>query len=572
MHAQQPPPATTGLIGATPDVNIFRHPPMSPVNPPVLSEFIRMSLSKVPKTQALLSKAKVPLGVTISPYPKDSSFSVPTVNHVIVRCRRCRAYINPYVEQVDQGARWRCNLCMLINDYPPSFDIDPETQAYTDRSAKAELRWPVYEFVAPMEYMVRPPQPPAYVFVIDVSFLAVSTGMAATATKVILDSLDRLPNEQGLTRVAIMAVDSAIHYFNLGQNVAEPHSLVVTDLKEVVIPNRTEDLLVSVNDARANLESILGKLAGLFASTQKATVAFGSAINAACTILQNCGGKVVALLSSMPSAGDGSLQPREDAKLYGTAKETSMLQPASNFYKLLATEASKMQVSVDLFLFPSSYIDVASVSCVAKYTAGQLFMYPGFNAGRAEDAAKFAADFSQYLESEYGMEAVLRVRCTQGMSISSYHGSFFYRSSDLLAVPIVPRDHSYTAMVAIDESLPMAVVGVQAAFLHTTCSGERRIRVVNGAFPVSEDLRDIVQWMDTGATADVLSKMAVDKILGGKIDDGRDFLQSKLADIIATYRIAHGIGQNQQLQVCDSLRSLPLLILGAIKSVLLYAS
>jgi hypothetical protein len=33
----------------------------------------------------------------------------------IVRCRRCRTYINPYVEFVD-NQHWRCNMCYLLNE------------------------------------------------------------------------------------------------------------------------------------------------------------------------------------------------------------------------------------------------------------------------------------------------------------------------------------------------------------------------------------------------------------------------------------------------------------------------
>lgn len=44
---------------------------------------------------------------------------VPIVNFVatgIIRCRRCRTYVNPYVTFTDGGRKWRCNICSLLND------------------------------------------------------------------------------------------------------------------------------------------------------------------------------------------------------------------------------------------------------------------------------------------------------------------------------------------------------------------------------------------------------------------------------------------------------------------------
>lgn len=44
---------------------------------------------------------------------------VPVVNFVttgIIRCRRCRTYVNPYVAFTDSGRKWRCNICSLLND------------------------------------------------------------------------------------------------------------------------------------------------------------------------------------------------------------------------------------------------------------------------------------------------------------------------------------------------------------------------------------------------------------------------------------------------------------------------
>ena len=100
-------------------------------------------------------------------------------------------------------------------------------QQPTDRWTRPELNYGCVEFVAPTEYMVRPPQAPSYVFVIDVSYSAIQSGMLATAARTILDSLDRLPNNESRTRVGIITVDSALHFYNLNGKLAEPQMLIV---------------------------------------------------------------------------------------------------------------------------------------------------------------------------------------------------------------------------------------------------------------------------------------------------------------------------------------------------------
>lgn len=62
---------------------------------------------------------------------------------------------------------------------------------------------------------VRPPQPPIYIFIIDVSYSAINSGMVATAARTLLESLDRLPNEDSRTKISIIAVDSCLHFFSL---------------------------------------------------------------------------------------------------------------------------------------------------------------------------------------------------------------------------------------------------------------------------------------------------------------------------------------------------------------------
>jgi protein transport protein SEC24 len=246
-----------------------------------------------------------------------------------------------------------------------------------------------------------------------------------------------------------------------------------------------------------------------------------------------------------------------------------LLQTASSFYKSFAVECSKQQVSIDMFLFSSQYQDVATLSNLPRYTGGQTWFYPGWNAARSEDAIKFASEFSSYLSAEIGLEAVLRVRASTGLRMNAFYGNFFNRSSDLCAFPAFPRDQGYVVEVAIDETLTKPVVCMQAAVLHTTCNGERRIRVLTLALPTTESLSAVYASADQQAIAVYYSHKAVERALGSGVDSARELIQSKAIEVLQTYRkeLAGGSMGGGGLQLPANLRALPVLCLALMKHV-----
>merc|ERR1712000_32008 len=292
------------------------------------------------------------------------------------------------------------------------------------------------------------------------------------------------------------------------------------------------------------------------------------ALRAGHKLISALGGKIVVLTSSLPNVGVGKLEMREDKKLLGTSKEGALLQTGNSFYKSFAVECSKNQVSIDMFLFSSQYQDVASLSNLPRYTGGQTYFYPGWNAGRSEDAIKFATEFSDYLSAEIGLEAVLRVRATTGLRMSTFYGNFFNRSSDLCAFPAFPRDQCYVVEVAIDESLTKNFMCLQAAVLHTTYNGERRIRVMTLALPTTANLSDIYASADQVAISTYFSHKAVERALGNGLDAARDALQSKITELLQVFKkeLAGG-SMGGGLQFPANLRALPILFLGLMKNV-----
>ena len=462
-------------------------------------------------------------------------------------------------------------MCNLTNEVPQAFDWDAASQKQLDRWSRPELNHSVVEFVAPQEYMVRPPQPLVYLFLFDVSYPAVTNGLLATAARCILESLDRIPNADRRTRLGFMAVDSGLHYFSIpqdGTENSEASMMVVTDLDEPFLPT-PQDLLVTLTECRQNIETFLSKLQDMFGATQNNGSCMGAALRAGHKMISPVGGKLTVLSASLPNIGVGKLEMRENKNLLGTAKESSLLQTQQSFYKSFAVECSKNQVSIDMFLFSSSYQDVASLSNLPRYTGGQTYFYPGWNAARGEDAIKFAREFSDYLSAEIGLEAVLRVRATTGLRMSTFYGNFFNRSSDLCAFPAFPRDQGYVVEVAIDETLTKGIVCLQSAVLHTTCNGERRIRVMTLALPTTQNLADVYASADQGAIATTFSHKAVERALGGGLEAARDALQAKLVELLQTYRkeLAGGNMGAGGLQFPANLRCLPALFLGLRKNV-----
>ena len=469
-------------------------------------------------------------------------------------------------------------MCNLTNDVPQAFDWDATTQKSLDRWQRPELNSSVVEFIAPQEYMVRPPQPLVYLFVFDVSHASVTNGLLATSARCILESLDRIPNADRRTRVGFMAVDSSLHYFSiqpdqLVQENEEPEvkdasMLVVSDLDEPFMPT-PGDLLVTLTECRRNIEHFLTKLQGMFQNTQNTSSAMGPALRAGHRLISNIGGKITVLSSTLPNVGVGKLEMRENKASLGTSKEAALLQTGNSFYKSFAVECSKNQVSIDMFLFASGYQDVASLANLPRYTGGQTYFYPAWNAARSEDAIKFAREFSDYLSAEIGLEAVLRVRATTGLRMNAFYGNFFNRSSDLCAFPAFPRDQAYVVEVAIDETISKQYICLQSAVLHTTCNGERRIRVATLAIPTTQSVADIYASADPQAITAYFSHKAVEKALSSGLEAAREALQSKLIEVLQTYRkeLAGGNVGGGGLQFPQNLRALPVLFLALMKNI-----
>jgi hypothetical protein len=76
-----------------------------------------------------------------------------------------------------------------------------------------------------------------------------------------------------------------------------------------------------------------------------------------------------------------------------------------------------------------------------------LYFYPGFISQR--DGVKLRNELSHNLTRTTGWEAVMRMRCSKGMRIGTFHGHLFVRKEDLVALPSISADDTVVAHMQV---------------------------------------------------------------------------------------------------------------------------
>ncbi|XP_058982376.1 protein transport protein Sec24A-like [Musca domestica] len=524
---------------------------------------MRCTLAKIPESNSLLQKSRLPLGIVIHPFRDINSLPVIQCPN-IVRCRLCRTYINPFVYFVD-SKMWKCNLCYRVNELPEDFQFDPATKTYGDVTRRPEVRSSTIEFIAPSEYMLRPPQPAIYLFLFDVSIIAQQCGYLENVCALLTKHLDDMPGD-ARTQVGFIAYNSNVHFYSMAEGYNQPHEMTLLDIDDPFLP-RPDNLLVNLKECKELVKDLLNQLPTRFADTHDPGSALGAALQVAFKLMQASGGRITVFQTCLPNKGPGALEPREDPN-NRSAKDVAHLNPATDFYKRYALECSGYQIACDLFLLNQQYSDIATISGISKHSGGCVHHFPLYQKTKAHLVDSLKHCFKRYLVRKIGFEAVMRIRCTRGLQVHTFHGNFFVRSTDLLSLPNVNPDAGYGMQISYEESLTdVKTICFQAALLYTNSEGERRIRVHTMCLPVTASLPEVMHAADTEAIIGLLSKMAVDRSITSNIADAREAFINATVDILNAFKIAQNLpsGQSGQLIAPRSLALLPLYISALLK-------
>ncbi|KAG9485207.1 hypothetical protein GDO78_008344, partial [Eleutherodactylus coqui] len=511
--------------------------------------YIRCSSYNFPASSDMAKQSQVPLAAVIKPLATLPSDEAPPclVDHGEtgpIRCNRCKAYMCPYMQFIEGGRRFQCCFCSCVTEVPPHyFQHLDHTGKRVDCYDRPELSMGSYEFTATVDYCKNNkfPNPPAFIFMIDVSYNAVKSGLVALICEELKQLIDYLPREgnmeESVIRVGFVTYNKVLHFYNVKSSLAQPQMMVVSDVADMFVP-LLDGFLVNVNESRTVITSLLDQIPELFADTRETETVFAPVVQAGLEALKaaDCAGKLLVFHTTLPIAeAPGKLKNRDDKKLLNTDKEKTLFQPQTTFYNNLAKDCVAQGCCVDLFLFPNQYTDVATLGIVPYHTGGSIYKYTFFK--METDKERFLNDLRRDVQKDIGFDAVMRVRTSTGIRATDFFGAFYMSNTTDVELAGLDCDKTITVEFKHDDKLNEEIGALlQCAVLYTSCGGQRRLRIHNMALNCCTQLADLYRNCETDTLINYFAKFAYRGVLTNPTKTVRDSLINQCAQILACYR------------------------------------
>ncbi|SMN20582.1 similar to Saccharomyces cerevisiae YIL109C SEC24 Component of the Sec23p-Sec24p heterodimer of the COPII vesicle coat [Maudiozyma saulgeensis] len=528
-----------------------------------LSEYMRCTLSAVPTKASILKQSNIPFALVLKPYTSlyDNKNPVPLCNDgLVINCKRCGSYINPYVKFTPQSNQWRCNFCKLANDLPilyNSDDIKNESDNVNHNTIyknRTEIKYSIVEYDLEKRTDVEETKINLnLLFIIDVSYNSIKSGMLKKSLETIKQTLDRIPNYDNGTTISFICVNNHLHFFSIlsdevvdKRNSKSSFSMYdVFDIDEAFLPVPEEQLRAPIHGYKKSISTLLESLEKIFTVSQSAQFALGPALETAYLLMQRTGGKIIILGSTLPNIGCGKLKVRRNQNNRANETDTKLriLRPQTTmdcqdiFYKNFAMKCVEVGVSIDQFYSSDgNYLDIATLSNLTKITSGQTHYYTNIKLQDDKfDDVRFSIELYSTLTMDLSLDVLMEVKASHGMKVQTPYGNIFERSPGVYYSPIMARDQSYAFDITLDNDYVSDMAFFQVSILSTQTNGERRLRVMTLPLPTTSSIRELYNKIDQKVVFFYFSRIAVSQMYSNPATSVRNTLSESFKKLISSY-------------------------------------
>lgn len=507
------------------------------------NKYFRSTVNLLPKDQSKLRNSAIPFFLSLEFQREDQK--VPVIEEPLIRCEKCKGYLNPYVEVISPGYKWKCNICETINETGTPFQMrerrtndsrDPLAQAAFNRATymREELTSDIYEIEAPETFNVATPERPVLCFLIDASAEAVITGVLGSVLNCIRETLRSIECDKR-TKVAFVFFCEATFILNTNG--------VITVINEEIPQILPDKILFSVSseDENSVFRIEMDKIEEYFTGRRTNGVNYLLGLHVCGQALRSA--TLFSFISAIPNMGEGKLEA------------STSLVCKNTHYKDQAELFVKKGICNNLFIMTRGAVELSSIKIPVQYTGGQIFYYPNYDGSDPASTAKFYCDMTDYFTGETNAEAVCRIRTNEGILLKSVYGNFYQKGGNLIYYSNYNPVHNINFSLQLFNDVKAALY-IQVAMVRLTKSRRKLIRVMNVCIPVGNG--SFYESIDSYAVAHALCLDAFyhesRKKLGGKMH-----LESRMIEIWKEIRASGTVSAN--------LQNLPTLVSALCKTV-----
>ncbi|KAL6130401.1 hypothetical protein ACLB2K_068780 [Fragaria x ananassa] len=407
---------------------------------------VRMTWNVIPGTKQESTNSVIPVSAIytpIKPFP-----TMPLLPYSPLRCRTCRAVLNPF-STVDYAAKiWICPFCFARNHFPPHY------ASITDDNLPAEL-FSQYTTIEYDSSLKKPSTPPVFIFVVDTCMIEEELSYLKSALS---QALGLLPDH---SLVGLITFGSFVHVHELGFSTI-PKTYVFKGSKEVNKEQLLEQMSFFLNKPKPTTGVIAGPRDGLSAQSiarfllpasdceftlnsvleelqrdpwqvpadQRATRCTSTALSVAASLLGACvpgsGARIMAFIGGPSTEGQGAIVSKSLSEPIRSHKDLDKdsaphFHKAVKFYEGLSKQLVHQGHVLDLFACALDQVGIAELKIAVERTGGLVVLAESFGHSVFKDSL---IRVFQSGDHELGLSSngIFEINCSKDVKIQGIIG------------------------------------------------------------------------------------------------------------------------------------------------------
>ena len=478
------------------------------------------------------NQLSLPLGISLCPM-YNSGIDIPLIDYgdkVIPRCTNanCGAYLNPFIDFIDGGEKWVCNICNNINKTEEHYycNLD-ENGIRLDKNKKAELCCGSYEFVLNQKFCKKDKKPTeaSFIFIFETSLGAINNGFLSACIESIKNAIiNEIFYNGNNIKISIITYNIGIDFYSYNNKFTQPQMLTVND-EQIFLPTNENNLIFNLKTDKNKILQILDLIQNTFNRNNqhiinncKDSLQIFTAIVAAYLLGNNNGGKIL-VFSNSNKINTIKLM-NEGLDKNATKEQNAYSTHDNNKLGNMGINLTNKNMSCDIFASSDNQIDILTLYQLCEYSNGHLYFYKKFNFD-----LHYKNIFNQIrrvLSRPICWEGLNITRYSNGYKLSSYSTPILITKTGLFVFPTGDSDQNYLFSIAPSPSPEKneiknnnyinynknkkSYLYIQNALLYSFGDSTLRIRIHNLCLPLSSNIRHIYKEINSELLANFYIK------------------------------------------------------------------